>query len=80
MADHSEFFTYMAQRDDARDEGDDAGFNYWRGYIDAIADAEGLTDDLPTIEAAYGQMQAWASEAMDAASEYGRKVRDGEES
>lgn len=66
MADYSEFFTYMAQRDDARDEGDDAGFNYWRGYIDATADHLGVTDDLPAIEAAYAQMQAWAAESMDA--------------
>jgi hypothetical protein len=62
----------MAQRDDAKEEGREAEFNYWRGYIDAVVDMEGWTNDLPDIEAAYQEMQKWAAESMDAASRSAR--------
>ena len=56
-----DFFTYMAQRDDAPDETERA---YWRGYIQALADEFDV--DLVEVASGYQRVQAWAAESIDA--------------
>lgn len=71
-------FDFMAQRDDAKDAGNDAEFNYWRGYLDAVADMDGLTDEMDAAETAYREMQEWAAESMDDVARTARRRISGQ--
>lgn len=59
---YDEIATYMAQRDDARDRGDQAGYDYWRGYIDAMCDEHDLNRD--DCEGEYRRQQQVAKHTL----------------